>query len=92
MTDSGAAKSFGKWVASKIKNEKVSLIVTWLLTLGLSIDDYIDPLTVGTAMTPITDAQRIPREMPAFISRSSSSAPGLFIQWMTGHILSSCSL
>ena len=78
LTDSGAAKSFGKWVASKIKNEKVSLIVTWLLTLGLSIDDYIDPLTVGTAMTPITDAQRIPREMPAFISRSSSSAPGLF--------------
>lgn len=42
LTDSGAAKSFGKWVASKIKNEKVSLIVTWLLTLGLSIDDYID--------------------------------------------------
>lgn len=78
LTDSGAAKSFGKWVASKIKNEKISLIVTWILTLVLSIDDYIDPLTVGTAMTPITDAQKIPREMPAFISRSSSSAPGLF--------------
>lgn len=78
LTDSGAAKSFGKWVASKVKSQKLSLIVTWLLTLGLSIDDYIDPLTVGTAMTPITDAQRIPREAPTFIGRSSSSAPGLF--------------
>lgn len=75
---SGSAKSFGKWVSCKIKSKKLSLFVTWLLSMGMSIDDYVCGLTVGTAMSPINDSQGIPREMTAYTIRSSSSAPGLF--------------
>ena len=75
---SGATKSFGKWVSGKIRNPKLSLFATWLLSGIMSIDDYVGGLTVGAAMSPINDSQKVPREMTAYTIRSTVSAPGLF--------------
>ncbi|HEX3026232.1 MAG TPA: Na+/H+ antiporter NhaC family protein [Clostridia bacterium] len=75
---SGSAKSFGVWMAKKIKNKKLNLIATFIMTALMSVDDYINSLTVGTAMTPINDEAGIPREMTSYVIRSSNSAPGLF--------------
>ncbi|HML38594.1 MAG TPA: Na+/H+ antiporter NhaC family protein [Bacillota bacterium] len=74
---SGAAKSFGEWATSKLKSKKSSLLVTFVLNVLMSVDDYINSLTIGTTMTPINDKNGIPREMSAYVLRASASAPSL---------------
>ena len=70
---SGGAFAFGEWVAKRAKSEKSSLIWTWVLGIIIFIDDYLNSLTVGACMTPLTDRYKVPREYLAYVVDSTAA-------------------
>ncbi|AFG35244.1 Na+/H+ antiporter [Fervidobacterium pennivorans DSM 9078] len=73
MQATGAASAFGKWMASKVKSRKGTLIITWLFGIFIFIDDYFNSLTIGTVMRPVTDEQKISRAKLAYILDSTAA-------------------
>lgn len=70
---SGGAFAFGEWVAKRAKTRKSSLIWTWILGIIIFIDDYLNSLTVGACMTPLTDRHKVPREFLAYVVDSTAA-------------------
>jgi len=70
---SGGAFAFGEWVAKRAKSAKSSLMWTWILGIIVFIDDYLNSLTVGACMTPLTDRYKVPREFLAYVVDSTAA-------------------
>lgn len=75
---SGGGYAFGNWVTTKAKTAKSTMLWTAVCSLLLSIDDYLSVLTTGSAMTPVNDKYRTPREMTSYIV-DSTAAPACVI-------------
>lgn len=69
----GGAAAFGQWVASRAKTRKSTLLWTWMLGVVIFIDDYLNSLTVGSCMAPITDKHKVSREELAYIVDSTAA-------------------
>jgi tetracycline resistance efflux pump len=69
----GGALAFGNWVAKRSKTRKSTLLWTWLLGVVIFLDDYLNCLTVGSSMTPITDKHKVSREYLAYIVDSTAA-------------------
>ena len=69
----GGAFAFGEWVATKAKTRKSSLMWTWVLGVVVFIDDYLNSLTVGSCMAPLTDRHKVPREFLAYVVDSTAA-------------------
>jgi len=69
----GGAAAFGEWVSKRSKTRKSTLLWTWLLGLIIFIDDYLNSLTVGSCMAPITDKHKVSREKLAYIVDSTAA-------------------
>ena len=63
---SGALGSFRKKLSKYAYTRKRSLLITWLLTIVMFIDDYLILLTVSMSMKEVTDKNRVPREHLAY--------------------------
>lgn len=60
---SGAVNDFARWTERFVNSRRKSLVLTWLLTVALFVDDYLSSLTVGTAMKHVTDRYNVPRTL-----------------------------
>jgi len=69
----GGAFAFGEWVSNRAKTRKSTLMWTWVLGMVIFIDDYLNSLTVGSCMAPITDRYKVSREMLAYIVDSTAA-------------------
>ncbi|KAB2889974.1 MAG: sodium:proton antiporter [Desulfobulbaceae bacterium] len=69
----GGAAAFGEWVAKRAKTRTSTLMWTWVLGVVIFIDDYLNCLTVGSCMAPITDKHRVSREKLAYIVDSTAA-------------------
>ena len=69
----GGSLAFGNWIAKKAKTKKSALMWTWILGVIVFIDDYLNSLTVGSCMTPLTDKHKVPREFLAYIVDSTAA-------------------
>ena len=69
----GGAAAFGEWVSTRAKTRKSTLLWTWMLGLVIFIDDYLNSLTVGSCMAPITDKHKVSREQLAYIVDSTAA-------------------
>ena len=69
----GASQAFGDAIISRIQRRAHVVIMTWLLGIVIFIDDYLNSLTVGSTMKPVTDRFRISREMLAYIVDSTAA-------------------
>ncbi len=69
----GGAFAFGEWVAKRAKTRKSTLIWTWALGVFIFIDDYLNSLTVGSCMAPITDRHKVSREFLAYVVDSTAA-------------------
>lgn len=69
----GGAAAFGEWVAKKSKTRKSTLLWTWVLGVLIFIDDYLNSLTVGSCMAPITDRHKVSREYLAYVVDSTAA-------------------
>ncbi len=69
----GGAFAFGEWVSKRAKTRKSALIWTWVLGIIIFIDDYLNSLTVGSCMAPLTDKHKVPREFLAYVVDSTAA-------------------
>ncbi|MGI6731665.1 MAG: Na+/H+ antiporter NhaC family protein [Anaerovoracaceae bacterium] len=70
---SGGGYAFGNLVMKITKSARATMLWTSVCSLLLSIDDYLSVLTTGSAMTPVNDRYRTPREMDAYIVDSTAA-------------------
>lgn len=69
----GGAFAFGEWVAKRAKSKKSALLWAWALGIIIFIDDYLNSLTVGSCMSPITDKHKVSREFLSYITDSTAA-------------------
>ena len=69
----GGAQAFGDWVATKARTRRSTLLWTWFLGVVIFIDDYLNSLTVGSCMAPITDKHKVSREKLAYVVDSTAA-------------------
>jgi tetracycline resistance efflux pump len=69
----GGVFAFGRWVAQRAKTKKATLLWTWVLGLFIFVDDYLNALTVGSCMSPLTDKHKVSREYLAYVVDSTAA-------------------
>ena len=74
LEESGGTFGFGAVATKYIKSDKSSLVATYILGILIFIDDYLNNLTIGSAMRGITDQYKVLREMLA-ITINTTGAP-----------------
>ena len=80
---SGAVNDFARWTERFVNSRRKSLLLTWLLTIALFIDDYLNALTVGTSMKRVTDRYGVPRTMVGSIVKLTSAPIAVIIPFST---------
>ncbi|MCW2289485.1 TRAP transporter large permease subunit [Leucobacter luti] len=80
---SGAVNDFARWTERFVNSRRKSLLLTWLLTVALFIDDYLNALTVGTSMKRVTDRYNVPRTMVGSIVKLTSAPIAVIIPFST---------
>ncbi len=83
---SGGAQAFARRVTQKITSAKNAETTLIPISLSLFLDDYLNSLTVGSIMRPITDLFKIPRAKLAFLVHSLSGAIVILVpisSWVT---------
>lgn len=80
---SGAVSDFARWTERFVNSRRKSLLLTWLLTVALFIDDYLNALTVGTSMKRVTDRYGVPRTMLGAIVKLTSAPIAVIIPFST---------
>ncbi len=69
----GGAFAFGEWVAKRANTKKKALMSTWMLGVVIFLDDYLNSLTVGSCMAPVTDKYKVSREYLSYIVDSTAA-------------------
>ena len=67
LNRTGAALAFAHSLTQKLRNARMAETSSLMLSTTLFIDDYLNGLTVGFVMRPITDRFKIPRAKLAFL-------------------------
>lgn len=80
---SGAVSDFARWAERFVNTRRKSLVMTWLLTIALFIDDYLNALTVGTSMKKVTDHYGVPRTLVGTIVKLTSAPIAVIIPFST---------
>ncbi|MBT4855740.1 hypothetical protein HOM50_02120 [bacterium] len=79
LSFTGAATAFGDKVSNHIKTPRQAEQSTLFLSILLFLDDYLNSLTVGYVMHPLTDKFKIPRVKLAFIIHSMTAPLAMII-------------
>lgn len=70
---SGCLGSFSTWLLGRIKSERQSLIITFLIGLVVFIDDYLNCLAVSSSVKKMTDYYKVSREKLAYVIDSTAA-------------------
>jgi tetracycline resistance efflux pump len=73
ITHTGGIAAYSTILEKKLKDKKTVETTSLLLSLCFFIDDYLNSLTVGSIMRPLTDRFRIPRAKLAFLLDATSA-------------------
>lgn len=75
----GSLYAFMDKVSIHVKTRFGAVIATWFMGILLFVDDYLNSITVGAAMSHITDKFKISREMLAYIVDSTAAPVSVII-------------
>ncbi|BED93065.1 MAG: sodium:proton antiporter [Candidatus Paraimprobicoccus trichonymphae] len=73
ISNSGSSQAYTEWVSKKIKSKRLVQIITVILGLAMSIDDYFNCLTVGAIMRPLSEKHKVSKAKFSYILNSMSS-------------------
>jgi len=73
LTKSKGSFGFARIVLKHSKTAKKSLLMTWLLSWLIFMDDYLNILTLAACIKNVADKQKVPREMLAYVIASTSA-------------------
>lgn len=65
--------AFTEKIAGVCRSARSSLVITWVMGILIFIDDYLNIITLGTCMCPVTDRHGEPREATAYIIDSTGA-------------------
>lgn len=85
----GGSLAFGRFVAAHAKTRLGTLLWTYLLGIIIFIDDYLNSLTVGSCMAPVTDKHRVSREELTYIVDSTAAPVCVLIPISTWAVFAS---
>ena len=77
MQKGGGFRAFSKWANKKINSPTKVKGMTFLLTLILSVNDYLADLTVGQIMKPVALQNRVARHKIGFIVSNTANITSL---------------
>ena len=60
--ESGGLLGFAEFMKRVIKGPRSALLLGWLISVALFVDEYLNALTVGFSMSKLTDSHKVPRE------------------------------
>ncbi|SDP53822.1 Na+/H+ antiporter NhaC family protein [Desulforhopalus singaporensis] len=83
LVKSGGALAFGSFIVRFVKSRRSALFATWILGLVIFIDDYLNALTVSSAMKKVTDRFKISREMLAYVVDSTAAPVCVLLPFST---------
>lgn len=70
---SGIVSDFAAWAERFINSRRKSTLLTFVLSVVLFVDDYLNVLTVGTSMKAVTDRYRVPRTQLGSIMKMTAA-------------------
>lgn len=70
---SGIVTDFARWVERFVTSRRKSTLLTFLLSIVLFVDDYLNVLTTGTSMKQVTDRYRVPRTQLGAIMKMTAA-------------------
>ena len=73
MNKAGGSRAYGEWAAAHIKGRRGAALSTFFLGVLIFVDDYLNCLTVGSVMRPITDKHNISRSKLAYLIDSTAA-------------------
>jgi Na+/H+ antiporter NhaC len=73
LSKSKGTLGFGQLVVRFANGPKKSMLTAWILGVIVFMDDYLNILTVSSAMRDVTDKYKQPREMLAYIIDSTGA-------------------
>ena len=67
MNKTGASAAFGRWAQTHIKSRVGAQVATIVLGILIFVDDYFNCLTVGSVMSPVTNAKKVSRAKLSYL-------------------------
>jgi Na+/H+ antiporter NhaC len=80
---SNATYGIANFILKYAKTEKKSQLISWLLGIVIFVDDYLNVMTVGNTMRPVTDKLKSPREMLAYVIDCTAGPVCILIPFST---------
>lgn len=80
---SGAVSDFAAWAERFVRSRRSSTLLTFLLSVVLFIDDYLNVLAVGTGMKAVTDRYRVPRTELGTIIKMTAAPIAVVVPFST---------
>lgn len=88
LTASRGSFGFTKIVTKICNTERKTLFATFILGILIFVDDYLNVLSIGTAMKGSYDKKKVPRESLAYLLDSTGAPVCVLIPFHHGqHIL-----
>jgi tetracycline resistance efflux pump len=89
ITHTGGALALGNIITKRLKRAKSAETSSLILSSFLAIDDYLNCLTTGYVMRPLTDKFKIPRLKLSFLINSMTAPTTILIPFSTwaGYII-----
>lgn len=79
LEKSGGAHAFAKFALKYLNTKKKSLIAVWLSGIIIFFDDYLNIFVNGGVYKKVTDANKVPREMLAYVVDSTAAPVCLLV-------------
>jgi Na+/H+ antiporter NhaC len=70
---SNLVSDFARWTERFVNSRRKSTLLTFVLSVVLFVDDYLNVLTVGTSMKSVTDSYRVPRTQLGAIMKMTAA-------------------
>lgn len=74
INKTGGSQAYVSYIKKKLKTKRDAESASFLLTILFFIDEYLNILTVGSVMHPVTDTFKIPRAKLAYIINAMASS------------------
>ncbi|MFB9309345.1 Na+/H+ antiporter NhaC [Agromyces hippuratus] len=80
---SGAVREFAAWAERFVNSRRKSTVLSFLLSIVLFVDDYLNVLTVGTSMKAVTDRYHVPRTELGTIMKMTAAPIAVIVPFST---------
>ena len=74
---------FSKFIAKYANTPKKTLMASYIMGILIFVDDYLNVLAIGSSMKRLSDEQKVPREMLAYVVASTGASDCTVIPFST---------